>query len=180
MILASASPRRKELLEKFGYEFTVKVSEVDESKITETDPVKLVKILAEMKANAIENSGEDIIISADTVVSLDNKIFGKPTDEKHAFDMLKELSGKTHQVHTGVCIKSADNSVVFAVKTDVVFYNLSEDEINDYVKTGEPLDKAGAYGIQGLAGAFVKEIHGDYFNVVGLPIPRLIQELKWI
>lgn len=194
IILASASPRRRELLEQIGLKFEVKVSNVVENSFA-TTPWQLVEELSSQKAEAVleslEPSGEDVlVIGADTVVSADNSILGKPKDEREATDMLNRLSGGAHQVYTGVTLlyrpafSRRDTGVrkkTFHEATKVHFFTMSEEEISFYVGTGEPLDKAGAYGIQGLFARYVKGIEGDYSNVVGLPVGRLYQEIKeWL
>ncbi len=196
IILASGSPRRKELLAQIGLSFTVRVSEADEH-TEETKPEKLVCILSERKALAVwdelteEEKKESILIGADTVVAVDDRILGKPADETEAFQMIKLLQGRSHQVYTGVTIlRQGDMQPLeegtstcsiqkkqFFEKTDVLVYSMSEEEITAYVKTGEPLDKAGAYGIQGSFAAYIQGINGDYSNVVGLPVGRLYHEL---
>lgn len=196
IILASGSPRRKELLSQIGLSFTVRVSEADEH-TEETKPEKLVCILSERKALAVwdelteEEKKESILIGADTVVAVDDRILGKPADETEAFQMIKLLQGRSHQVYTGVTIlrhgglrpleegtsTCSIQKKQFFEKTDVLVYPMSEDEITAYVKTGEPLDKAGAYGIQGSFAAYIQGINGDYSNVVGLPVGRLYHEL---
>ena len=196
IILASGSPRRKELLSQIGLSFTVRVSEADEH-TEETKPEKLVCILSERKALAVwdelteEEKKESILIGADTVVAVDDRILGKPADETEAFQMIKLLQGRFHQVYTGVTIlRQGDMQPLeegtstcsiqkkqFFEKTDVLVYPMSEEEITAYVKTGEPLDKAGAYGIQGSFAAYIQGINGDYSNVVGLPVGRLYHEL---
>lgn len=187
IILASASPRRRELLQQIGLQFEVKPASGEEI-ITETEPSLIVEELARQKAVEIaDNIIEDgIIIGADTIVTFENKIMGKPSDEKNAAQMLSQLSGKSHKVYTGVtAIKSVCKEreiITFSESTEVVFYPADTVEIWEYISTGEPMDKAGAYGIQGKGAAFVKEIHGDYNNVVGLPLARLYQEVlkKWL
>ena len=196
IILASGSPRRKELLAQIGLSFTVRVSEADEH-TEETKPEKLVCILSERKTLAVwdelteEEKKESILIGADTVVAVDDRILGKPADETEAFQMIKLLQGRSHQVYTGVTILRqgglqplADETNTCSIqkkqffeKTDVLVYPMSEEEITAYVKTGEPLDKAGAYGIQGSFAAYIQGINGDYSNVVGLPVGRLYHEL---
>lgn len=196
IILASGSPRRKELLSQIGLSFTARVSEADEH-TEETKPEKLVCILSERKALAVwdelteEEKKESILIGADTVVAVDDRILGKPADETEAFQMIKLLQGRSHQVYTGVTIlRQGDMQPLeegtstcsiqkkqFFEKTDVLVYPMSEEEITAYVKTGEPLDKAGAYGIQGSFAAYIQDINGDYSNVVGLPVGRLYHEL---
>ncbi|MDY4515028.1 MAG: Maf family protein [Lachnospiraceae bacterium] len=182
MILASASPRRRELLTQAGFSFEVKVSDADEI-ITEKEPDKIVKELALVKACAVAASEtEALIIGADTIVTVDGKILGKPRDAEEAFSMLSMLQGRTHQVYTGVALitkeEELQKSHVFSEKTDVHMYPMTKQEIREYIATGEPLDKAGAYGIQGRAAVYIRKIEGDYNNVVGLPISRLYQELK--
>lgn len=196
IILASGSPRRKELLSQIGLSFTVRVSEADEH-TEETKPEKLVCILSERKALAVwdelteEEKKESILIGADTVVAVDDRILGKPADETEAFRMIELLQGRSHQVYTGVTILRQGGlqpleegtgtcgiqKKQFFEKTDVLVYPMSEEEITAYVKTGEPLDKAGAYGIQGNFAAYIQGINGDYSNVVGLPVGRLYHEL---
>ena len=186
IILASGSPRRKELLEQAGYEFIIEVSDADEN-ISVDFPGDLVEELSFRKADAVakNHGGKNdnfIIIGADTVVVLDGKVLGKPEGEKGAVVMLRELSGRTHQVYTGVSLLVIKNGIMSAKKqfhvcTDVTMRELGEEEIRDYVNTGEPLDKAGAYGIQGKAAVFISGICGDYYNVVGLPICQTALEL---
>lgn len=180
MILASASPRRRELLGLITENFRVIPAVGEENIPGSAAPADAVRLLAEQKAEEIcsANSGE-VIIAADTVVTIDGKILGKPRDEKNAAEMLKALSGRRHYVFTGVCVIFADGSrEVFAEETAVDFYPLSESEIADYVASGEPMDKAGAYGIQGRGALLVKGIVGDYYNVMGLPVGRLNNVLK--
>ena len=192
IILASASPRRRELLTQIGLEFEIIPSHKDEV-IGSEGPADTVMALAAGKAEDIYaqvcsgRAPEDVlVIGADTVVAMDGLILGKPADAAQALDMLRRLQGKTHQVYTGVTlirIKKESGyfyqeSRTFSEGTDVSFYPMTEREICDYIATGEPMDKAGAYGIQGKAAIFVKGIRGDYNNVVGLPIARLYQELK--
>ena len=171
IILASGSPRRKELLEQAGISFTIKVSEADET-ITKKEPWEAVMELAARKARAVTESGleeEDVIvIGADTVVAVDGKILGKPHSKEEAEEMLALLSRN----------QGSWRERTFYEETQVEMYPITEEEIREYVATGEPMDKAGAYGIQGRAAIFVKGIQGDYNNVVGLPVSRLYQELK--
>ncbi len=179
IILASASPRRKELLKFITDDFTVKVSDADETTDPSLPPEETVKSLALIKGEAVASDfPADTVISADTVVVLDGKILGKPKNHEDAFSMLSSLSGRAHEVFTGVCIISGDKKICFAERTEVIFYELTKEEILSYIATGEPSDKAGAYGIQGKGSVLVKEIHGDYHNVVGLPVSRLIRILK--
>jgi septum formation protein len=179
LILASSSPRRKELLENIHLSFEVSSSDVDESFSKTLSPDVVVKLLAERKAKAVAaNYPTAFVLGADTIVVLEGTVLGKPNDEVEAADMLRRLSGKTHEVYTGVAIVSPKDSFSFYEKTTVTFWELTETEINMYVSSGEPLDKAGAYGIQQLGSFLVKEIQGDYFSVVGLPIARTVRELR--
>lgn len=168
LILASNSPRRKELLAMLGFEFVVKASDCDES-TNLTNPAELVKELSKRKAKAIEISADDTVIGSDTVVAINGNILGKPVDENDAFNMLKLLSGNTHTVYTGVTVLQNGNEITDCISCDVTFKDMTDDEINSYIKTGEPTDKAGAYAIQGKGSAFVEKINGDYFAVVGFP-----------
>lgn len=179
LILASGSPRRKELLARTGRAFRVIVSDADEIAPKDMAPTDVAMHNARAKALAVASgqSGCETVIGADTIVVLNGRIFGKPVDERDARRMLRELSGKTHQVITGVALARAGQCETFAEITDVCFRELSDEEIAAYVASGEPLDKAGAYGIQGAAGAFVDHIEGDYDNVVGLPVARLERTL---
>lgn len=179
IILASASPRRKELLTLAGIEYEVIVSQCEEILPDGITPDKAVEELARQKAEDVFSRNSDaMIIAADTVVALGNTILGKPKDEADAFTMLSSLSGRRHTVYTGVCIKTKDKTDIFHVATDVEFYELSEKEIKDYIATKEPMDKAGAYGIQGKGFVLVKGIHGDYFNVVGLPLAETVRHIR--
>ena len=171
LILASASPRRKELLEKAGYTFEIIVSDADETLPDGITPEEAVRLNARRKAQAVSDLHPGaVVLGCDTVVAIDGAILGKPTDEADAKTMLRRLSGNTHTVYSGVCITDGTSTEVFAVATDVTFYPLSDATIDAYVATKEPMDKAGAYGIQGFGGVLVKEIRGDYSNVVGLPL----------
>lgn len=180
IILASASPRRKDLMAQAGFVFEVCVSSKEETK-GPWGPEEMVKRLSEQKAlDVAEQYDEDcIVIGADTVVACDDVILGKPVDEADALRMLRMLQGRTHQVYTGVAIVEGPvgRRTVFsyAEKTDVTMYPLTDDMIRDYIKTKDPMDKAGAYGIQGRAGVFVKSVCGDYNNVVGLPVASIWQ-----
>ena len=181
IILASASPRRRELLTLAGVNFSVKCADADETLPQGISPREAVELLAQKKAAAVALSHADCaVIGADTVVSVQGKILGKPADYDEAFEMLSLLSGKAHSVYTGVCIVFGGERVVFSEKTDVTFYELTDDEIDEYIKTNECYDKAGAYGIQGRGCTLVKKINGDYFNVVGLPVAKTVRELKKI
>lgn len=179
IILASASPRRRELLALAGVDFAVKVADVEEVIPENASPDEVVKSLAMQKASAVAQENPDsIVIGSDTVVALDGAILGKPRDEEDAVRMLKALSGRSHTVYTGVAIIHGEKISNFCEATEVVFNQLTEDEIRNYVATKEPMDKAGAYGIQGKGCVLVEKIVGDYFNVVGLPVSRLYKELK--
>lgn len=184
VILASASPRRKELLAGLKDDFEVLVSDVEEV-VTQNDPARVVEELSDQKAQAVFSGteGDVLVIGADTVVALDNKILGKPVDKEDAMHMLQALQGREHCVYTGVTVyireKNEETKTSFSECTKVKFYAMSDEEIKGYVSTGEPMDKAGAYGIQGIGGRFVQEIHGDYNNVVGLPVAGLYQKLKF-
>lgn len=180
IILASASPRRKELMALAGIPFEARPVDADETILCCIPPEGAVMMLATRKAQlAAEHFPDDLIIGADTIVAVGKHIYGKPDTSEEAFEMLSALSGKTHQVFTGVCIytKSGHRNA-FCTRTDVTFFPLSEEEIRAYIATGEPMDKAGAYGIQGKGALLVEKIDGDYYNVVGLPISRLVRELK--
>lgn len=205
IILASGSPRRRELLSQIGLEFTVITSEADEHTDIK-EPARYVEYLSGVKARAVYDklqkdladkdsdfmlseewkddikAGSYVIIGADTIVSHKEHILTKPVDEADAYRILRELSGDCHQVYTGVTLLYGDgSSKSFSNKTDVYCYELTDKEIYDYISTGEPMDKAGAYGIQGSFAAFIKGIAGDYNNVVGLPVAEVYQELKlWL
>ena len=179
VILASGSPRRKEILSSVGPEFDVIPSSADE-KSDITDPAELVKHLSRVKAaDVFSRRPESIVIGADTVVYLPGYgIMGKPSDRDDAFRMISALSGKTHEVHTGVTVADGGDYTTFSSVTYVTFKKISEDEISAYVSSGEPYDKAGGYAVQGKACLFVEKLDGDYYNVVGLPISPLYDILK--
>lgn len=204
IILASASPRRRELLAQIGLEFEIKVSNVEEV-VTATRPAEVVEELSLQKAQAVYtellNDGKCVadvscdgmtvsesragssymVIGADTVVAIGDSILGKPKDEEDAKKMLRALSGKTHAVYTGVSVITAAGVKTFHEKTNVTFFPMSEEEIAEYVATLDCMDKAGAYGIQGFCARYIAGIDGDYNNVVGLPVGRLYQEIKeWV
>lgn len=172
LILASKSPRRKELLSLITEDFVIKTADVDESFADNISPDKAVEYLSQIKAEPF-NNGIDTIIGADTVVAIGGKILGKPKDREDAFNMLKMLSGKYHSVFTGVTVIKPDSTSTFSVETKVKFFDLTDKEINAYLNTNEPYDKAGSYGIQGKGSLLVEKIDGDYFNVVGLPVSKL-------
>ena len=179
LILASASPRRRELLSHFGVEFTIDPAEGPETPPAGADAAETVMQLSAAKARqiALRHPGS-VVIGADTVVELDGSILGKPADEEDAFRMLRALSGREHRVFTGVTVARDTQECTEAERTRVFFRTLTDAEIRAYIATGEPMDKAGAYGYQGLAGLFVERIDGDYFNVVGLPLCRLGRMLE--
>ena len=181
VILASASPRRKELLKRIFPNFDIIPAEIDESIPDDIGIEFAPTYLAAAKAEAIaENYPDDLIIAADTVVIFDGEVFGKPTDDQNAIKMLRALSGNTHKVITGCCIRKGDRCTSFSEESLVSFYNLSDSEIDQYVKSGASKGKAGAYGIQDRGALFVEKIEGDYYNIVGLPIGRINQEIKTI
>lgn len=212
MILASASPRRLELLRHAGFQVSVHPADVDEKRLPDESPTHLVERLARLKAHATledlgGNLGKEVLLAADTIVWTDDgDVLGKPAGTEAACNTLRELSGRTHHVSTGACIVCASKSDApmfaepdsgernqhtsrwaclgtdftaksFVETTDVAFYDLSDEQIRAYVSTGEPMDKAGSYGIQGLGRLLVRGIHGDYANVVGLPVARVVREL---
>ena len=188
IILASGSPRRTELLQTAGIVHEVVVSGADEN-VQEENPAKLVEMLSSRKAEEVyermaqqEPSGDLVVIGADTVVAADGKILGKPEDEQDARRMLRMLSGRSHHVYTGVTlcgrIGSVRREVSFSEESAVHVAQLTEEEINAYIDSGEPMDKAGSYGIQGSFMKYVSGIEGDYFNIVGLPVSHLYQALK--
>lgn len=179
LILASSSPRRRELLEQVNIPFSIRQPETDESQITTDDPFDKVKQLAILKGRETPRfNANEVILAADTVVSYRDEIFEKPKSEQDAYRMLSLLGGNTHDVLTGVMIRSVDKEIIFVERTEVEFWPLSDADINRYIQTIEPYDKAGAYGIQSRGAMFVKEIHGDYFTIVGLPLSRVCRELK--
>lgn len=180
VILASQSPRRKQLLEMLGMEFTVIPAKGEEVIPAGAGPKETVRALSFQKAAAVATDAEadDIIIAADTIVCYQDMMLGKPRDEQEAARMLSALSGNIHQVYTGVTVRKGDTVLSAAECTNVKFRKLSGREIDAYIATGEPMDKAGAYGIQGIACLFVEGIEGDFFNVMGLPVCRLGKMLK--
>ncbi|WP_409301944.1 Maf family protein [Peribacillus sp. SCS-155] len=179
VILASSSPRRKELLQFLQIPFQTVNANVDETIAAGTTPEEAVKQLAYRKAAEVNRSHKgSIIIGSDTVVAIEGDILGKPAGRDDARATLKRLSGKAHSVYTGVAIIKDEYSKIFAEKTEVTFWELSDEEIEKYLDSGEPYDKAGSYGIQGLGSLLVKSIAGDYYTVVGLPVSRLAREIK--
>ena len=179
VILASQSPRRKELMGLFRIPFTVRVADIDES-MNSGDPYNEVARVSQLKALAIAREKDDVVVAADTVVVCDGEVLGKPKDEADAHSMLRLLSGRDHQVMTGLTVLRGDKTLSCTEVTDIHFRDLTEKEIESYIRTGEPMDKAGSYGIQGGAALFVEKLCGDFFNVVGLPVCRLGQLLKEI
>lgn len=191
IILASASPRRKELLNQIGIDPIILPADIDET-TTLTDPSEMVGMLSKKKCDHVTkmilsegsyNKGNVIVIAADTIVALDKEILGKPSDEEEAFEMLSKLSGKEHDVLTGVSLSLISDGRLFDERhfveaTKVCVCDLSEEEIREYVSTQEPMDKAGAYAIQGGFGKYIVKINGNYANVVGLPISSLYREMK--
>lgn len=188
MILASQSPRRRELLSAAGFDLEVVPADIEETRLPGEKPVELVGRLASEKAEAVRASltsaaGDGLLVAADTIVWMGDEALGKPSDAPDAARMLRELSGRTHQVSTGVCALLLNDDATVAARsrfvetTEVTFWDLTDAEIDAYVQTGEPLDKAGAYGIQGAGRLLVRGIVGDYCNVVGLPLARLVREL---
>ena len=178
LILASASPRRQELLKLFGLPFVVQVADIDETMDTAKAPCDEVSRVSRCKAAAIPRESGDVVIAADTIVVCEGKVLGKPKTEEAAFAMLRLLSGRDHQVMTGVTVLRDEEIVSFTEITDLHFRELSDKEIARYVASGEPMDKAGAYGIQGGAALFCTHMVGDYYNVMGLPVCRLGQVLR--
>ena len=178
-ILASQSPRRKQLLEQVNLSFSIKPSRVEEKVNMEDTPEDIVVSLATQKAEDVfKRFPDSVVLGADTIVVHNDRILEKPVDHKNAREMLERLSGQTHFVYTGVSIVSEEKNISFYEKTEVEFYSLSEEEISSYIQSGDPFDKAGGYGIQGIGATLVKKIHGDYFTVVGLPIAKVVRALK--
>lgn len=178
IILASKSPRRQELLKGLGLSFKVKTKEVHEDFPSSLSSNKVSAFLAKKKANAFELTENELLITSDTTVLLEGKVLNKPANKKEAVEMLQNLSGKSHQVCTGVCVKTTDKELVFSENTEVTFKPLSLEEIEHYINNFKPFDKAGSYGIQEWIGFIgIKKIEGCYYNVMGLPLARLYQEL---
>jgi len=180
LILASQSPRRKELLGLFHIPFTVRVADIDEAMDSALPPYDEVARVSRAKALAVSREPDDVVIAADTIVVCNGKVLGKPTDAEDACKMLSQLSGNVHQVMTGMTVLRNDRCISCTEVTDVYFRPLTEKQIKAYVASGDPMDKAGSYGIQSGAAPFVEKIHGDYYNVVGLPVCRLGQILEEI
>lgn len=181
IILASASPRRRDLLKQIGIDFEIQVSDIEE-KIIGNNPMEIVKNLALQKSQDIfnKNNGDIIVIGADTVVAKDDQIMGKPLDEKDAFNKIKMLQGSEHKVYTGVCVYyrlgEKSNIISFYEESTVYMHKMSDAQIIDYINTKEPMDKAGAYGIQGVCAVYIDRINGDYNNIVGLPVSKMYRE----
>ena len=178
IILASASPRRRELMGLYGVPFTVRAADIDETMDPGMSPFDEVARVSRRKALAVCREPEDVVIAADTIVVCQNKVLGKPRDEEDAARMLRLLSGSTHQVMTGCTVLRGEIAETFTQVTELHFRPLSDKEILAYIATGEPMDKAGAYGIQGGAALFCEGMTGDYYNVMGLPLCRLLKALR--
>ncbi len=179
IVLASQSPRRKELLEKCGYAFITEPADIDETIREDQDLCREIQRLSKRKAEHIlEKHPDCIVIGSDTIVVVDNCVLGKPKDHADAQNMLRMLSGRAHQVITGICIMSSQRVYTNAVSSDVHFASLSDQEILDYIATGECDDKAGAYAIQGYGSKFIKGIEGDYYSIMGFPLHLVYEELK--
>lgn len=180
VILASQSPRRKELMGLFHIPFTIRVPDADETMDPSGSAAEQVALVSRRKAEAVSRSPEDIVIAADTIVVCDGNILGKPRDAEDASRMLHLLSGRDHQVMTGMTVLRGNHAAVCTEITDIHFRPLTDREIDAYIRSGEPMDKAGAYGIQGGAALFAERMVGDYYNVMGLPVCRLGQLLRAI
>jgi septum formation protein len=178
LVLASQSPRRSEILRQAGISFTVRAAPVDETPIPDERPEDYVQRLAEAKARAVEAAPDEVVLGADTTVVIDGEMLGKPTDEADARRMLEKLEGRRHLVMTGICLKRGDEVTRDWAETKVWFASMSAAEIEEYAASGEPMDKAGAYAIQGLASKFVEKIEGCYFNVMGLPVALVYRRFK--
>ena len=178
LILASQSPRRRELLGLFRRPFTVRVADIDETMDPGLPPYDEVARVSRAKAMAISRKEDDIVVAADTIVVCAGRTLGKPRTQQEAAEMLRLLSGRDHQVMTGMTVLRGDTAVTTTEVTDIHFRPLTEKEIESYIATGEPMDKAGAYGIQGGAALFAQRMSGDYYNVMGLPVCRLYEILR--
>jgi septum formation protein len=178
LVLASQSPRRQEILRQAGIAFVARPAAVDESRIGDEGPDEHVRRLAREKAEAVPAGPGEIVLGADTVVVVGEQILGKPADAAEAARMLESLSGREHFVLTGICLRGVNRTVVDVETTKVRFVRLTPEDIADYVASGEPMDKAGAYAIQGLASKFIDRVEGCYFNVVGLPVAVVYRHLK--
>lgn len=181
LVLASASPRRQDLLRNLSVDFSVQVADIDEMVWPNESSWEYVARVAQSKAEHVQRLEPNAaILSADTIVTYANEIFGKPRHQEHALEMWRQLSGSQHQVVTSVCLMCGDKSELITVSTDVVFVELNENQMLKYWQSGEPQDKAGGYAIQGLASAWVQEVHGSYSNVVGLPLFETNQLLQLV
>ncbi|BDC51265.1 Maf-like protein [Bryobacterales bacterium F-183] len=178
IVLASKSPRRLELLRNAGFTVEVRIADVEEIPAAGELPIAYVRRLAQSKAAAVVASEQELVLAADTIVVVDDKILEKPADPADAIRMLSLLSGRQHTVHTGICVRYGGQSQVDHAQTTVEFACMTPDEIAAYVSTGEPMDKAGAYGIQGYASRFVTSIDGCYFNIVGLPVSLVYRHMS--
>ncbi len=179
IILASGSPRRKELLARMGLEFDLMPCDADEKYDKSLSPVQVVEHLAKLKAGITNKMVKDcIVIGADTIVAVDQLILGKPEDKAEAYEMIKKLSGRWHDVITGICMYENDEYIIEHEITRVHFVKMSDNEIEKYINTDEPYDKAGAYGVQGLAGMYIDSIEGDYYNIMGFPMAKIRNMLK--
>lgn len=179
LLLASNSPRRKELLTQLGYQFDIVKIDVDESYPSDLKPDEIAEYVSAKKAKAFDVNENEILLTSDTIVALDQKILLKPKDENEAFEMIKSLSGKVHQVYTAFTLKTVDSEISKTSKTDVEFSEISDEEIKFYIKTYKPFDKAGSYGIQEWLGMTkIKNISGSFYSVMGLPVDLVYEELK--
>ena len=178
VILASQSPRRKELMGLYHIPFIIRIADIDEHMDPNLPPAQEVARVSRLKAEAVPHQAEDVVIAADTIVVCDGQVLGKPRDEADAYRMLRLLSGRDHQVMTGLTVLQGEKAVVHTEISHIHFKPLSDGEIFAYIRTGEPMDKAGAYGIQGGAALFAQRLEGDYYNVMGLPVCRLGQILR--
>jgi septum formation protein len=180
LILASKSPRRREILTNAGIPFEVRLAYVPEVRAADETPAAYVRRLAKEKAEAVERAPGETVLAADTIVVADGEVLEKPADAEDAARMLRLLAGREHEVVTGICLVGPGGEIVDTETTLVRFVELSDDDIAAYVSSGEPMDKAGAYAIQGLASKFVDRVEGDYFNIVGLPVTRVYRHLRTI
>ena len=179
LLLASNSPRRKELLTQLGYQFDIVKIDVDESYPSDLKPDEIAEYVSAKKAKAFDVNENEILLTSDTIVALDQKILLKPKDENEAFEMIKSLSGKVHQVYTAFTLKAVDSEISKTSKTDVEFSEISDEEVKFYIKTYKPFDKAGSYGIQEWLGMTkIKNIFGSFYSVMGLPVDLVYEELK--
>ena len=179
LLLASNSPRRKELLTQLGYQFDIVKIDVDESYPSDLKPDEIAEYVSAKKAKAFDVNENELLLTSDTIVALDQKILLKPKDENEAFEMIKSLSGKVHQVYTAFTLKTVDSEISKTSKTDVEFSEISDEEIKFYIKTYKPFDKAGSYGIQEWLGMTkIKSISGSFYSVMGLPVDLVYEELK--